>query len=359
MHAEQLLAPVSALQPTGINIREDEANAPLYYRLKDARTSARIAERQADAEAERGPIAPEWRSIFDLAQDILRNHSKDLEVAVWLTEAAIRLRGFAGLLECFTLLDGLIERYWETLHSVDTQDLSAKVAPLAGLNGVGSDGALIQPLRLAAITAPASGEPAGLWHYMVTRRRADSAEGILLAAAAKNTDTPSFKSIYSAITGSLTHFESMSNRLDLLCGIDSPPSSTIRNTLIEAADALRDVSGLGTETLGEVVGPAHAEPEGASTPDSEKVAAIVAATVPVAPTEPVILHSREDALRELSRIATFFQEHEPNSPTGFTLETLIRRARLPLGELLQELIPDVAVRQAYLSAAGIKSLDVG
>ncbi len=357
LDAGKLLAPISADTPAGLNLREDEDGAAIYYRLKDARASARIAERQADAEAERGPVAAEWRTIFDLAQEVLATRSKDLEVAAWLTEAAIRLHGFPGLRDALAVLEGLVVSYWDSLHSLDADDVSVKVAPLAGLNGVGADGALIQPLRLAPITAPRNGAPAGLWHYMVMRRRGPTCpEGVLLGSAAKGTDTPSFKALHDAIRRSLAHFSGLTALLDTACGADSPPSSTIRNTLIEAADALRDVSGLGPDALAEL-GDA-AEPAQATPSPAAPVAAAPADTqAPPPPAVPVVLHSREDALRELSRIAMFFRENEPNSPTGFTLETLIRRARMPLGDLLQELIPDAAVRRAYLSAAGIQSQD--
>ena len=240
---------------------------------------------------------------------------------------------------------------WSALHSVDDEDLSAKVAPIAGLNGIGSDGALIQPLRLAPLTAPDGLNPAGLWHYMVLRRRgAESTEAILLAEATKNTTRESFIGLYHDISATLDSFRSLSSRLDALCGDEAPPSSTIRNTLIEAQDALREVSGLDPSALGD----AQVEPlPTAATPPARLTTTTHPAVSQDVAKEPLPLLTRDDALRELSRIAAFFREHEPNSPTAYTLQTLIRRARLPLGDLLAELIPDQAVRRSYLNVAGI------
>ena len=358
LDAAKLLMPISDGQPTGINLREDDEGAALYYRLKDARATARVAERQADVEAERGPVAAEWRVIYDLAQDVLRDRTKDLEIAVWLAEAALRLDGYDGLRQSFVLMDGLVARYWSTLHSLDAEDLSAKVAPLAGLNGVGADGALIQPMRLAPITNPRSAAPAGLWDYMLMRRRGPTSPGATaVSTAARETDTASFKAIYGAIAGSLHSFSALTGRLDELCGADAPPSSTIRNTLMEAADALRDISGLTLDMLGgDATDHAEAAPD---LPAPPELLAVPGPAAPPAPAGPVMLHNREDALRELSRIATFFREHEPNSPVGFSLDTLIRRARMPLGELMKELVPDAAIRRSYLSAAGIWPQEVG
>jgi type VI secretion system protein ImpA len=352
LNVANLLAPLPGDSPTGSNLRFDETGGSTYYRIKDARSIARIAERQADAETERGSLAPEWRLIHDQAQQILASQSKDLEVACWLTEAALRIDGYAGLRDGMAVLAGLVERYWETLHSVDDEDIGAKVAPLAGLNGTGADGALIQPLRLAPLTAASGVEPAGLWHYSVLRRRgAASAEAKVLAAAAKATERDVFIAIYRDIAASLASYGALITKLDGLCGDDAPPSSTIRNILIEAQDALRDFAGLDLASVGAADGQAAGPAQSVTQP----VSAAPASPRPAPPVEagPAPLLTRDDALRELGRIATFFREHEPNSPTAYTLHTLIRRARLPLADLLTELIPDEAVRRSYLNVAGI------
>ena len=351
----RILAPIPGDSPTGNNLRVDETGGATYYRIKDARSTARIAERAADAESDRGSLAPEWRLIHEQAQELLATQSKDLEVACWLTEAALRIDGYAGLRDGMAVLAGLVERYWDTLHSVDDEDVGAKVAPLAGLNGIGADGSLIQPLRLAPLTAAAGAEQAGLWHYSVLRRRgAASPEAKVLAAASKATEREAFIAIYRDIAASLASFGALCTKLDAVCGDEVPPASTIRNTLIEAQDALRDFAGLDIASLSVIEGEAAAAEQVSAGPVMQERAAAPAAA-PHAPVAvgPAPLLTRDDALRELGRIATFFREHEPNSPTAYTLQTLIRRARLPLADLLAELIPDEAVRRSYLNVAGI------
>ena len=161
LDVEALLAPIPGALPAGPDLRDNDSGGGDYYRIKDARSTARITERQADAEAERGSLAPEWRLIFDQAQTVLASQSKDLEVACWLTEASLRMHGFAGLRSAFAVLAGLVERYWSDLHSIDAEDMAAKVAPLAGLNGTSAEGALIQPLRLAPLTSAHGVDPRG------------------------------------------------------------------------------------------------------------------------------------------------------------------------------------------------------
>jgi type VI secretion system protein ImpA len=56
----------------------------------------------------------------------------------------------------------------------------------------------------------------------------------------------------------------------------------------------------------------------------------------------------------LETIATFFRRTEPASPLAYTLDDAIRRAKLTWPELLEEVVPDVTVRQAILTSLGIK-----
>lgn len=334
----QLLAPIPGDAETGIDLRSDAAG-DTYYRMKDARSTARAAEREADSNNEPISRPPEWRTLLDLAQEALAGRTKDLEIAAWLTEAALRLHGFAGLRDGFALMDGLVEHYWDRLFSVDTETAADKVSPLVGLNGSGADGTLIQPIRLSPLTTPADG--AGLWHFTVARRGgADAAAAQQrIDTAMRATEGPTYVAVVHDLRDALAVFTGLCDRLDAVCGPDAPPSANIRNTLSAALEIATEIAGpalLATPAASAVVA------------DVEGAPASVAA-----PAIPGVIAGREDALRQLSRIAAYFQETEPNSPTGYVLETLVRRARLPIADLLRELLPDDTVRQSLLTGAGI------
>ena len=67
------------------------------------------------------------------------------------------------------------------------------------------------------------------------------------------------------------------------------------------------------------------------------------------------METREDMLRELGQIAAFFRRTEPHSPLSYTLDEAVRRGRLSLPELLEELVPDAASRGQILMQLGIKN----
>jgi type VI secretion system protein ImpA len=52
-------------------------------------------------------------------------------------------------------------------------------------------------------------------------------------------------------------------------------------------------------------------------------------------------------------VADFFKRTEPHSPISYALEQAVRWGRMPLPELLQELIPEDAVRGQLFKLVGI------
>ncbi len=58
-------------------------------------------------------IQPDWAKVADLSTNILKNRSKDLLPACFLSFALFRLHGYPGLAVGFQLLLDMIEQHWE------------------------------------------------------------------------------------------------------------------------------------------------------------------------------------------------------------------------------------------------------
>ena len=69
---------------------------------------------------------------------------------------------------------------------------------------------------------------------------------------------------------------------------------------------------------------------------------------------PVNLSNREDAFRTLLQVADYFERHEPHSPLSYLLKQAVRWGRMPLRELLGELITDDTARKEYCKLTGIQ-----
>jgi type VI secretion system protein ImpA len=364
---DKLLAPIPGDKPTGVDLRADANPASDYYKLKDARFAARAKERDLESQPEAVDLLPEWRTILDLAPKILAEQAKDLEVAAWFVEALIRRHGFAGLRDGFRLARGLVEKYWDGLYPpVDEEGIAAKVAPLTALNGEGTDGTLIQPIRKVPLTDGKEPGPFATWQYeqarsmaMVTDEKAKAwhlkagtATMDQIESSRRATKPKFFVDLVDDLKQCQQEFVALNAALDKACGADAPPASTIRNTL-EAVTAV--AMELGKDALAAAqlaaAGAAAATGNGAGAA-GDGAAAAKASTAPGLMLGPI--RTREDAFAALLRVGEFFRSSEPHSPLSYSLEELVRRGRMTLPELLAELIKDGAQRKTFFTVAGMK-----
>jgi type VI secretion system protein ImpA len=337
---EMLLMPIADDAPTGIDLRTDISQQSLYVRLKYARTAARANERAAEAAGDPLSVPAEWRTVSELAQVSLARHSKDLEIAAWLMESLVRLEGFAGLDLGFRLVEGLVDRYWPDLHSVDQDDACGKVSPLAGLNGIGGEGTLIQPIRMISLVP---GRPFGnfcLWEHQVARRDPSGEAATALARDLAAAGPQVLREGQRLARAAFDQFLSLTATLEDVCGADAPPSSNTRNILGEVADAYRALLG-------------DPPPEADLAVTDESNTAAPEHEADLAEHGVREIRTREQAFAELLRIASFFRKAEPHSPISYAIETLVARGRMNFIDLLEELLPDAGSRNQFLQIAGI------
>lgn len=121
---DDILKPIPGDNPSGESLRY----APVYTQIKEAA--------REDDDATQGVWAYErkvadWPKVIKLCTDALVKQSKDLQLAAWLTEAQVNREGFAGFLECITLIKALMEEFWETLHpELEDGDSEMRAVPL-------------------------------------------------------------------------------------------------------------------------------------------------------------------------------------------------------------------------------------
>lgn len=359
---ERLLAPIGGDNPAGTDPRADYSATSPYNRLRDARSEARAAERAMDAAAEEATLPPQWRTIRDLADTLIAEQAKDLEVAAWYTEALLRSNGFAGLAAGFRLLHGLVEGFWDGLYPLPDEDgLVTKVAPVTGLNGEGGDGALTQPIRKTALFRTQEGNALALWQIEQAdaleamedaRKEARIAAGALtrdaVMKAAAVVPAKHWASLATDLSEAGAAWAALSAALDARAGADSPPTSAVR-ALLESALATV------TRLAGDKLRPAEEEDAGDAA-GADDAAAAQEGGAPAAGRRgrPGEIASREDALRMLEEVARWFRRTEPHSPLSYTLDEAVRRGRMSLPDLLAELMPDESTRSAFLSSLGIR-----
>lgn len=365
---DALLAPIPGEAPQGADVREDYSAQSPYSRLRDARSNARDAEKQAETPDPDAPPPPDpaplWRGLRDIGLKLLTEKTKDLEIAAWLTEAFVRSHGLGGLAACSRLIAGLAEQYWDGVYPLpDEYGMETRVAPVTGLNGNGGGGSLMAPLfKLKLYTRP-DGSAVALYQYRASAKlgtldaksRQQRIEGGTIPfddieKEACTVGRLAMAALRDDAAAALAGWQAMAEILDQKAGADAPSTSQIRDLLQEVSDiAARYAPGAAADDAGAPApaDPGHFAPQGAAQAFAGAPAGALNATAERTA-------SREDALRRLEDIAAFFRKTEPHSPLSFTLDEAVRRARMPWLDLLDEVIGDRDVRNSILTALGIR-----
>jgi type VI secretion system protein ImpA len=116
-----LLDPIPGDNPSGQDLRYD----PIYLKITEAR-------REEDRDPFGGPPkVADWAQVADLAGKALATQSKDLQLAVWLTEAMVRREGLPALRTGLNIIHGLLTKFWDTLYpELEDGDAELRATPL-------------------------------------------------------------------------------------------------------------------------------------------------------------------------------------------------------------------------------------
>lgn len=358
---ELLVAAISEDRPTGSALRTADigsANSAyqLFHRAKDLRSQARAAERNRIFEENSSETGYKfWYDISQLAQTLLAEHSKDVEVCTWLVEAQIRLNGITGLRDSLHALQQLIDLYWGELFPLPDEDgIETTLISIHGLNGDGKNGTLLAPLNTVPLAPDTSKGSFCFWQLGQARdvdRLQDPDEkanrekqlGIKwedIQQIVSLTPNAYYLNLVDDLQLSITALQQLDSMLTKRCADLAPSFSAVRNLLSGILEAIRNVAK--TKLISAV------QTEVEVFPSESAPHAGVLVCQDGAP------KSRLQALAQLKEIALFFRQTEPHSPISYAVEKAIRWGELPLHELISELIPDQGARSTFSLMTGVK-----
>lgn len=125
---DAVLAPIAGDNPAG----EDLRYTAVYEQIKEARKEE---DQLAQGDWQREVKRADWNTVIAVASEALAGKTKDLQIAIWLTEALIKKQGFAGLADGLRIITAFLDEYWEHLYPlVEDGDLDYRIGPLEFLN---------------------------------------------------------------------------------------------------------------------------------------------------------------------------------------------------------------------------------
>ncbi len=373
LNLELILSPISLDQPCGL-CKETSDSLELLNAFslmqQSGETARKIEKARADLEllppTMRADVVrdsagrsndpkkdPSWASVALQCTDILEKYSKDTRVLSWLLEATLRAHGYRGFCEALDAVNGLVETYANQLHPVDPSD---PVYAIGFLDRLNQSSSLLDGLGRVTVTSQSSlcyssKILARHLESLSPEQRSEMQEAGMLGfdqieADIENSDVTELKEFLEDIDKAIAASEKLDRLLTSLSGKACFGFNRIRNELQTIRTWFQELT---QSKLAEHAKPSSATEEGDGTAN---------ATSDLNKGTPAsksgAYQSRDEALSSLVKVASYFRRTEPHSPLSYSLEQAVRWGKMPLPDLLMELVRNDEVREELFRRMGIQ-----
>ena len=279
----------------------------------------------------------DWSAVKNKAIALF-GRTKDLRVAVYLTRSLLHTEGLTGFSDGLSLIQGLLENYWETVHPqldpADNNDPTLRINTLIALcdtdtvlHGI-REATLVKSTTFGQITLRdiliSSGKfslPAGANEQAI--------EISAINAAFMEAQLDQLQAIADSIRQSIESIAAIESLLMNKVGAKQVADLSSLPILLKEAQHImsehlsqRGVSETGTET------------ETSSDSINQQPGSQLAAQ-PMTGT----INSQEDVIRVLDMACDYFKRHEPSSPVPLLLQRAKRLVAKDFMEILRDLTP--------------------
>jgi type VI secretion system protein ImpA len=330
---DSLLAPIPGDDPAGPSVPYE-----VDHELKEARK-----EDNPEDFAPNDPMRPaefkkaDWKGLASLAEQTLREKSKDLMVAARLTEALVKLHGFAGLRDGLRLLRALVDQCWDRMRPViEDGDLEVRATPFFWLDDPDKGSRFPTTIR----RVPFLSGPEGQFGWLEWRQSQDGKGAVTREAFEQAVATTSAESVAEAaeaLKESRQELMLLGQSLGTRMGPAAPGLTGMQRVVEECHQLLQEV----VKRKGP---PQGTEPEGESPKKDGAVPRTAGAPA-----------TRAEAYRQLAQAADLLQQLEPHSPIPYLVRRAVELGALPFPQLIKALIRDANVLGELNRELGIKA----
>lgn len=328
-----LLLPIEGSQPAGCNMEYQ----PLYEQIRQARESD--PDYLPQDEWASTPRKADWLMVARLSETVLKSHSKDMQVACWLTEAWSQINGIEGLLDGLKLLNGMMTDWWEQCWpALEDEGASYRHGQLNRLDRDLSQLLLTSPLLQDAESSLMHWQQVLSYQHQAQSKQADASGSDFSMAAfmAWASKLPLHK-----VTTLCEQLSACQQSIDALEQRYSQQNSEAEGYVLrqtqerigDLQDFVLRIAKCTTESQEETLMLNVLEPQAVNNNNNETVSARRDSTQQQ-------VMSRELAISQMLTISHYFRQTEPSSPVPMLMERAARWATMPLSEWLQEMVGD-------------------
>ncbi|MEO6588114.1 MAG: type VI secretion system protein TssA [Pyrinomonadaceae bacterium] len=360
---EEFLQPITEENPSGESLRYSGE----YDEISDAR--------RADKDVPMGEWRHElktadFRKVIELAENALKNKTKDLQIAAWLAEALTNQYGFAGLRDSLKLAAGLQENFWETVFpEVDEGDMEGRANALEWLD---------RETAFAVKNAPiTSGEGLGFRSFEESKQfdipentdTLDSADqerynelktqaetenrvtGARWRKAKAQTRRAFCEETAFILEECWAEYENLNRIMEEKFDPKQLPGlNDLKKTLDDIKTQVKKL--LDEKKLEEPDETDEISSDSDVEPAEENYSEDGTVTVRISKGA---IQSRQDALKRLTEVSEYFRKTEPHSPVSYLVSRAVKWGNMPLEQWLRDVIKDDTVISQLLQTLGFEA----
>ena len=324
---ETLLSPISEALPSGDDLEYDAAFTALQ------------ADAQPKAEQQFGDtliaaVEPEWRDLTVRATDLLKR-SKDVRLGVLALRAATHTQGVEGFSLGLTLLVGLVDRFWDTLHpQLDTEDDNDPTMRMNALAPLSDSSMVLRDLHDCVLgTSRAVGairvRDIAIAYGKLTASGKDPAYSLPQVTDALLDIYSATPKVFDLAIGAAALTQQLEALIEAKTGrgdqIDLKPLRTLTHLLRTVCQATV------TAANPQAAEAAEAEADGNIAPGAARAAG--------GPMHGEI-STRQDALQMLDKVIAFLEKTEPGNPAPMLIKRAKRLVGVSFIDIMNDLAPD-------------------
>ncbi len=346
---EKILAPISIEEPSGAYM--------LYESLyDDIRENIREDQDLPQGVWQTDIKKSDWSKVEELALEALETVTKDLQLAAWLTEAMMNLRGYEGLYDGLKIINELSMAFWESIYPPieEEDDFEFRCSPLSWLNDK-----VCMSIKNVSITQ--NHDENFSWNDWEFALHSEAmAKKDPAAAAKKKEETVSHAKIVNTmmitpiqyyinadkyLKSSLEEIYRINQFWSEMCGNNAPSLLQLKESIVTIhkvyLDILKDraeeYESTSSDSLDDEFGDSYDDDlDGSTSFTGTKI------------------KTRADAYRMLDAAAEYLARIEPHSPTPYLVKRAVSWGNMNAVDVFQELVENKQQLQDIFKLLGMK-----
>lgn len=338
-----LLRPVSESAPCGQSLEDTQTLAAFdAYQLFGQQTA--IGTRRPGQKEGEPPMQPDWAEVLEKSNAALAT-SKDLRVLAYYGAANLWLGGIVPFCDTLRVASGWLDSWFEGVYPRVDEDIYFRTN---ALNNFNDRLAIIDAVRRTPLVTTRATGPISL-------RQVDLATGVLpvtkedgvppkegeINAAFAAAPLADLRAQADAVKGALGALTNIDAKMLAAGGVDATPNFDGRGDKERLVSLRHQLKRIGEVLRAQIAAHPDATPAEVAVEGEAAPAGAVGA-----------IRTRQDAIRALDAVQTFFETTEPSSPVPLFIERAKRLIAKNFLDVLQEIVPEAL--NAAKAAGGIR-----